>query len=162
MRAAGRGRDGHEKNRSKGIFSYSGKWKGWLRKKGGGRTRQWGFYVGVMRALRWAGAATGERSERCGHAQTTQALLYKLPFLKPGKEMLRFTVTTSRLYNVDVKLRARSRWITVPWVFFFLVFFWRAIPAQPPCLDTCFIYVLRNRADSAALTFFFLFILSKK
>lgn len=67
--------------------------------------------------------------------------------------MLRFTVTTSRLYNVDIKLRARARWITVPWVFF--GFFLRAIPAQPPCLDTSFIYVLGNRADSTALTFFF-------
>lgn len=32
------------------------------KKSGGGRTRQRGVYVGVMRALRWAGAAMGSRA----------------------------------------------------------------------------------------------------
>lgn len=40
--------------------------KGVVEKKkrggGGGRTRQRGVYVGVMRALRWAGAAMGSRA----------------------------------------------------------------------------------------------------
>lgn len=31
-------------------------------KRGGGRTRQQGVYVGVIRALRWAGAAMGSRA----------------------------------------------------------------------------------------------------
>lgn len=51
----------------------------------------------------------GEQSVHCGHGWTTQPL-HKCPFLKRGKEMLRFTVTTSRLYNVNVKLH----W-GVPW-----------------------------------------------
>lgn len=36
-----------------------------------------------------------------------------VPFLKRGKETLRFTVTTSRLYSVNVKLRWGVQWITV-------------------------------------------------
>lgn len=50
-----------------------------------------------------------------------------LAFLQRGKEMLMFTLTTSRLYNVNVKLHRR-------------------VPSHPPCLYTSFIYIFKNTA----------------
>lgn len=48
-----------------------------VKKGGGGRTRQRGVYVGVMRALRWAGAAMGSRA----YAVDTAGRLN--PFISP-------------------------------------------------------------------------------
>lgn len=95
--------------KSKRRFSSSGKWKGWLRKKKAreDQTVRSLCWCDEGPALGWSG--DGEQSVHCGHGWTTQPL-HKCPFLRRGKEMLRFTVTTSRLYNVNVKLH----W-GVPW-----------------------------------------------
>lgn len=50
-----------------------------------------------------------------------------LALLQRGKEMLMFTLTTSRLYNVNVKLHRR-------------------VQSHPPCLYTSFIYIFKNTA----------------
>lgn len=48
-----------------------------VKKRGGGRTRQRGVYVGVMRALRWAGAAMASR------AYTVDTAGRLKPFISP-------------------------------------------------------------------------------
>lgn len=64
-------------------------------------------------------------------------------FLQWGKEMLMFTLTTSRLYNVNVKLHRR-------------------VQSHPPCLYTSFIYILKNTVLTCQHWHFCLFILCKK
>ena len=44
------------------------------REREGGRTRQQGVYVGVMKALRWIAAAVGRGAFYSGHGWTTQPL----------------------------------------------------------------------------------------
>lgn len=95
------------------------------------------------------GLCTGpERSVHCGDTQTTQTLLHKF-FLKPGEETLRFTVATSRLYNVDVKLHAEGQWKTAPWCFEE-----PSTPSSHPWTPTLFVFQ-RNHADSTAKAIFF-------
>lgn len=91
--------------------------------------------------LSWS--SDGEQSMRCGHGWTTGALHECLLFLQQGKEMLMFTLTTSRLYNVNVKLHRR-------------------VQSHPPCLYTSFIYILKNTVLTGQHWHFCLFILCKK
>lgn len=84
---------------------------GWKKKskKRGGRTRQWGVYVGVMKAQEQWGAE---------HTQWTRlddSNPSQVPFLRRRKETLRVTVTWSRLYSVNVKLHWEVWWIMAPW-----------------------------------------------
>lgn len=77
-------------------------------------------------ALGWS--SDGEQSIPCGHGWTTGALhefSISFFFLQRGKEMLMFTLTTSRLYNVNVKLH-------------------RSVQSHPPCMYTGFIYIFIN------------------
>lgn len=86
-----------------------GGWKKKVKKRGGGRTRQWGVYVGVMKAQEQWGAE---------HTQWTRlddSNPSQVPFLRCGKETLRVTVTWSRLYSVNVKLHWEVWWIMAPW-----------------------------------------------
>lgn len=69
--------------------------------------------------LVWWGPCSGlERrrgAERTLWTRLDDATLSQVLFLERGKETLRFTVTTSRLYSVNVKLHWAVQWITVPW-----------------------------------------------
>lgn len=60
-------------------------------------------YVGVTKVPCWVQRGDGVQSVHCGHGWTTQPL-HKSLFLKHRKETVRFTVTRSRLYSVNVKL----------------------------------------------------------
>lgn len=95
-------------------------------------------------ALGWS--SDGEQSVPCGHGWTTGALHESSPFffffLQRGKEMLMFTLTTSRLYNVNVKLHRR-------------------VQSHPPCLYTSFIYIFKNTALTREHWHFCLFTLCK-
>lgn len=90
-----------------------GSWKKKVKKEeeGGPDSKEfmlvwWGPCAGLER--RWG-------VERTLWTRLDDSTPSQVPFLKRGKETLRFTVTTSRLYSVNVKLHWAVQWITVPW-----------------------------------------------
>lgn len=132
---------GGMKNRvwKKKNSSSSGKWKEWLKEEEeGGRRRQWGVYVGVIGALHQAAATMGSRAYSADTAGRLEPFMTPL-FVQWGKEMLMFTLTTSRLYSVNVKLHRRVHY-------------------HPPCLYTSFIYIFKNTALTQQNWHFCLFI----
>lgn len=126
-----RGREmGTKTDRSKWIFSYSGKWKGWLKKKGGGQRRHWAFSVGVMRAF-----ALG-RSRAC----TVDTLRPLSPFFISSLFKARggnAEVHSRYIQTIQCGCKATCKSAVNNGS----LVFWRAIPAQPPCSDTSFICV---------------------
>lgn len=136
--------DGPQNHVQKKTF-YLGKMKREVERiRGGGREDE------TARSLCWCDgglvlswSSDGEQSARCGHGWTTGALHECSLFLTWGKEMLMFTLTTSRLYNVNVKLHRR-------------------VQSHPPGLYTSFIYILKNTVLTCQHWYFCLFILCKK
>lgn len=136
-----RERDGHIKRQNQRNIFLLWKMKGVVEKARRSET---------VSILCWCdeGLCTGpEQSVNCGDTWTTQTLLHKF-FLKPGEETLRFTVATSRLYNVDVKVHARAQRITAPWCFEE-----PSPPSHHARTPTLFVFK-RNHADSTAQAFF--------
>lgn len=126
-----RWRDGTKKSQLKGNISSSGKWRVVERRRGGGRVgRREGGRDSEEFMLVWWGPGLEQRR---GAERTLRTRLddwspsWVLAFLQRGKEMLMFTLTTSRLYNVNVKLHRRAQ-------------------SHPPCLYTSFIYIFKNTA----------------
>lgn len=56
------------------------------------------------------------RPERSLWTRLGDSTLHKCPF-KAQEEVLRFTVNTSRLYSVNVKLHWGAGWTTLPWCY---------------------------------------------
>lgn len=138
--------DGTQNHVQKKIFCLGKMKREVERIRGGGREDE------TARSLWWCDgglvpswSSDGEQSARCGHGWTTGALHECSLFLTWGKEMLMFTLTTSRLYNVNVKLHRR-------------------VQSHPPGLYTSFIYILRNTVLYSTCQHWYLclFILCKK
>lgn len=86
----------------------------------------------------------GSRAHAVDSAGQLEPFMSARFFLTWGKEMLMFTLTTSRLYNVNVKLHRR-------------------VQSHPPGLYTSFIYILKKYcADLPALIFLSIYTLQKR
>lgn len=86
------------------YFHTFGKWKCGSEKGDGQAEETAWVHVRVMRLERSLWTRLGDST------------LHKCPF-KAQEEALRFTVTTSRLYSVNVKLHWGPWWTTLPWCY---------------------------------------------
>lgn len=98
-----------------------GGWKKKVKKKSQKKKKEEGGPDSKEFMLVWWGPCAGlERrwgAERTLWTRLDDSTPSWVPFFKRGKETLRFTVTTSRLYSVHVKLHWGVQWITVLWCY---------------------------------------------